>query len=278
MNRFRIKPFLLYDINQHETVLQTSSSISVLKNQQMIGFLKSIEDSSFIADQDMLAAFREKYESALQFLKSQGILTEDIDLNFSVQKIYFLYNGELNGRFIPDSFDNVPIEIRKFGEVSLSDLEDSSLVVLLLNSYHTDYVKQVYDAVSDKQNIYLLTIFYYGFKYYIDNIYHADWLVPTHFDHIGIIRTTLPNTEEHLSYNSLVGAILEKEPYFSNDRVLASAEQIFLINTIMVRIYELFSVDDKEALDQSALLETLEINLSNRKIARDTAIFWELLE
>ncbi|MGT2680190.1 McbB family protein [Streptococcus ratti] len=278
MDKFRIKSFLLYDINQHETVVQTNASISILKSQRMINFLKSIEDSHFITEQDILAVFEEKYESALHFLKSQAILTEDIDLNFSVQKIYFLYNGSLNEQFIPSTFDNILIEIKKLEEVKFESLAENSLVILMLNSYHTKYVKQLYNTINNKQNIYLLSVFYYGFNYYIDNLYHSDWVVPTHFDHIGIIKTTLPDTEEHLSYNSLVEAILEKEPYFSNERNLNDMEQIFLINTVMVRIYELFSIDDKEVLSQSSLLETVEINLSNRKISKDSAIFWELLE
>ncbi|MEX2803898.1 McbB family protein [Streptococcus sp. H31] len=278
MEKFKIKPFLLYDINQDETVLQTDASLSILKNRQMIDFLKTIEDASFISSQDVLAVFKEKYESALQFLKSQTILTEAIDLNFSVQKIYFVYNGKLNEQFIPRSFDNVSVEIKKLDEIVPETIDDNSLLVVMLNSYHTRYVKQLYDTVNSKPNSFLLTVFYYGFKYYIDNVYHADWSVPSHFDHIGLIRTTLPDAEEHLSYHSLVSAILEKEPYFNNEKRLSDIEQIFLINTVMLKIYELFSMDDKEALSQSSLLETVEINLSTRKIARDTAIFWELLE
>lgn len=275
---FIVSQYLIYSISDKETVLQTHDCITFINRPNMVKFLRLIENSLKVSSQEIEKFFGDSSDSATEFLLEQGVLTRDSELNFEVTKIYFVYNGVVDTRFVPSTIENISIEIVVYDQFLKNNfVENGTLIILLLNEYNTKLVENISKMIAKIPNVYLLTTFYFKFKYYMDNLYSELWSVPNHNDRIGLLRMEKSLEDDKLSYIKLIDAILERDRNFCNGIVLSEVQQLFLINSIFSRVTEIFDRYSPMYLSDYNLLETYEIDPINHKISRDIATFWELL-
>ncbi|WP_270329748.1 McbB family protein [Lactococcus lactis] len=277
MKKYRVCSYLIYDLSDKETVVQTDNSLSVITDKNMSIFLKRIENNDYISEQELHEEFSERFTSAKKYLLDKQIISEYSSLNFSVENIYFIYNGNMNLQYLPRKIGKIKVNIYSYESIGLEAIKENSLIILLLNKYQPSYVDHIIESSSPK-NWYIFTIFSYGFRYYMDNIYSLIWEVPKHRDHLGIIQTEISDTEDRISYKKLVDYIIDKDIKFNIEQPMDELDWLFLSNLIFIRVSEIFLMSNQTYVSDSELLKVFKIDIKNKKISEDSASYWELTQ
>lgn len=183
----------------------------------------------------------------------------------------------MNLQYLPRKIGKIKVNIYSYESIGLEAIKENSLIILLLNKYQPSYVDHIIESSSPK-NWYIFTIFSYGFRYYMDNIYSLIWEVPKHRDHLGIIQTEISDTEDRISYKKLVDYIIDKDIKFNIEQPMDELDWLFLSNLIFIRVSEIFLMSNQTYVSDSELLKVFKIDIKNKKISEDSASYWELTQ
>ena len=277
---YKISQYLIYKINEEEAVVQSQTTTTVINNEKMQQLLFLFENEDYITDTQIEEIFESNTEPAIKFLLNEGLILRSPYRNFDIENIVFVATGHWNPKLFPNKIEGMDVKHASIDRLNIF-LNKNTIIVSYLNPYHVGMVDEIQRQINESQyseTIYQLNIFSYGMSMYVDNLYNKSWEVPTHRDHLGIIRTEQKSEENNISYVDLMNHIYDRDPLFNIERPIDEDEQIFIINFLLTRLHSIVSLKSSDMLREYELLRMYELNLNERRVLKDTATFWELSE
>lgn len=276
--KYTVNQFIFYRLNEKQSVIQSDESITILKDPEMSKFIKSIESKNFLAEDDIYSFFGDRSKKAINYLTRNKIIQEMAPLNFNIKKLYLVTNDLYILNSTPDNLlvQNIKCEKLSF-DTFLKQKASEGLYIFILNKYNKKLVTNIYNKINKNSNSFTLISFFYGFNYYIDNIYNVEWKNPNHFDHLGYIQSQILNDPANAAYQNIVDVIFDYDSNFYLETPLNDNIMIKILYLLISKIEKLLSLEHIEyTLTTRDLLEVEMYDYKLNKVYKDTAMFWEL--
>lgn len=278
--KYTVSQFITYKLNETQSVIQSDESIVILKNPEMCKFIKNIESRNIIDEEVVYSFFKDKSQKAIEYLTRNKIIKELTPLDFNIQSVYFVANDKYILNSIPDSLVIDNILCNKIGFENFLNSENlNGLYVFVLNKYNKKLVKKIYKKINQDKGSFALTSFFYGFNYYIDNLYNVEWKNPNHFDHLGYIQSQILNDPANATYQNIVDVIFDYDSNFYLETPLNDNTMLKVLYLLVTKVEKILSLEHiEQVLTTRDLLEVEMYDYKLNQLYKDTAMFWELNE
>lgn len=277
--KYSVNQYLIYQLKDSEYVIQTDESIMVINNERMITFLKKLERLNSISS-EKIADFFDNGEVAINYLEKNHILKRQETLNFDIKNAVFVTNNQRYYNFISSHIELDSVTLHKITWDSFLETNSfprHTLFVFIINKYNPKTIKKLYEKVKTETTNYALVSFFYGYKYYLDNLYNAAFGNPNHFDHLGYIQSKVLNDDKTKTYQNIIDVVFDRDDNFNLEIPISYSTFIKSFNLLIMEVEKLFSLTHfKRALTTGDLLTVTCLDYKSNDIYKDTAMFWEL--
>ncbi|MGM9915765.1 MAG: McbB family protein [Lactobacillus crispatus] len=272
---YRVAQFAVYELDSQSWVLQTTECINIITNIKLVHFLKEIMYRRYIGNNELIQ-LKKKYgeisDDIIKYLQENEILLPLKELNFNLQHTMLVTNDKKIYDFWDRHYFEQTILLKNLKNINFED----TLLVVILNPYNPEMVRNIYKKVSGNNN-FLLLGYFYNFNFYLDNIYHPNLKLPDHFDHIKYVQTKIYSDQTNYTYQDLVDIIFEKDPNFDLIYPISWVDLIMVSHLILERVLTIFDLDkDINLYMTKEILKIEELNMKTHRKMEDFAEFWEM--
>lgn len=272
---YRVAQFAVYELDSQSWVLQTTECINIITNIKLVHFLKEIMYRRYIGNNELIQ-LKKKYgeisDDIIKYLQENEILLPLKELNFNLQHTMLVTNDKKIYDFWDRHYFEQTILLKNLKNINFED----TLLVVILNPYNPEMVRNIYKKVSGNNN-FLLLGYFYNFNFYLDNIYHPNLKLPDHFDHIKYVQTKIYSDQTNYTYQDLVDIIFEKDPNFDLIYPISWVDLIMVSHLILERVLTIFDLDkDINLYMTKEILRIEELNMKTHRKMEDFAEFWEM--
>lgn len=273
-NTYRITPFTIYPLNKKAWVLQTTTRVNIINNNTLVLVLKHLYGHKYTTLNALKKMVNDDIiNDIIDYLKSNNIICPLKKINFNLKNTVFLTNNEKIFNFYKSHYFN---KIKFFEDIKKVRFRDDQLVVVILNPYNPEIVRNLYKKINNI-NVFLLLGFFYNFKFYLDNVYNSNLKLPNHFDHLKYIQSGIYSDQTNYTYQDLVNIIFEKDPKFGLDYPISWVDLVMLSKLVLQKTIKIFDLDDNTNLYMSDdISEIQEMDLQTYKTKKDSANYWEI--
>lgn len=276
---YNITPYLLYSTKESYNIVQTKENSLVINSQPLIEFLEFLEEEqlSSITKNEIKAFFNddEKFtEKIVNFLCENEIFRQNIEKKLSLESINVISNEEID---LKNFLGNL-LKVKNFYTVQelvneRKIVEDSSLILIILNPFNLSNLKEVLKVLADHENLIYKVIFPYNNSIYISNYYSKAWNNPCPICFISSLEAQLRgNINGDISWNfqMIMDLIYEEKLDFEYNGLLEEQDYVPAINILLK--------DMLNANIASNIDKVYKISLADYFIDSDIAYYWEMCD
>lgn len=273
---YRVRSFLLQEIEQG-CVLQNGTATVIITNEELLGFLKSIEQKGIIELEEdcFIEYFQENYESVIDFLINTNILKKVKKPRLDFDKLFLVTNDNEFSKLFEYSTtgfgEEVSIYTTQDYQTILKAPPANGLCIVFLNPFNLDEYISICNELMQTDLI-LRTGFFYNHSLYLSNLYKKEWYNPcpkcVFYALESHLRATI--SQNGLNFQTVMDLIYAKN---SNFKVFTNLEHLDLITFI-----NLLLKDIKFKEENFGINNIYELDLGTYRVTEDSPYHWELCD
>lgn len=284
--KYRINNFVCHELDEETIVVMHNKGIVKVKEPRLKNCIKNwdLHNQKNIDDQSIEHIFQQDYAGALAFMLDNYILEEEVEVNYSINKVTFLTNNGQVGDLVNQTMlAELPLPkkiefLDNDGNQEFAS-ETDCLYIVFLNPYNKKLAARIRDTIMNSKNSLLLMSYVYNNNFYIDSLYFPELHNPCHLCHIGHIESQLRiNTDEGITYQQIIDSLYFEDANFSIHGVLTKNNILNIVTLLSNKVSKFILFEHGFLIFPEEMHECLMLDLQTNKVYTDYSLHWELCD